>query len=184
MRHWISIRGSVCPSIGPSIGPSVGPSVRNTLLCFGFWPHCSCPNYLVTSITAPANPHSTGVAEYPALFKLRSSWTNWWLRSQQEKKIFSFQDALFMYRTINEEEKKSKNGLNLIMITWLFEFWLLDQEVSFHTDAPKSLVACYVTLHPALSVRPFLCLSVCLSVVHPSVRPSHLVFFFLFFWFL
>ena len=32
------------------------------------WPHCSCPNGLVTSNMAPAHPHATSVAVYPALF--------------------------------------------------------------------------------------------------------------------
>ena len=32
-----------------------------------FWPHCSCPNDQVTYNTAPAHPHATGVAVYPAL---------------------------------------------------------------------------------------------------------------------
>ena len=54
------------------VGPSVGPSVRHTLLFFvvffGLWPHCSCPNDKVTSNMAPAHPHATGVAVYPALF--------------------------------------------------------------------------------------------------------------------
>ena len=53
------------------VGPSVGPSVRHTLLFLGFcgrWPHCSCPSDQVTSNTAPAHPHATGVAVYPALF--------------------------------------------------------------------------------------------------------------------
>ena len=31
-------------------------------------PHCSCPNGLVTSNMAPAHPHATSVAVYPALF--------------------------------------------------------------------------------------------------------------------
>ena len=80
----------VDPSVGPSVlplvrrsvrwsvCPSVGPSVRHTLLLLGFrglWPRCSCPNDLVTSITAPAQPHATGVAVYPALLFLeRQSW--------------------------------------------------------------------------------------------------------------
>ena len=49
---------SVCQSVGPSV----------TLYFLGFWPHCSCPNDLVTSITAPAHPHATRVAMYPSLF--------------------------------------------------------------------------------------------------------------------
>ena len=32
------------------------------------WPHCSCPNGLVTSNMAPAHPHATSIAVYPALF--------------------------------------------------------------------------------------------------------------------
>ena len=38
-------------------------------LCFFFilWPYCFCPNAVVTSNTAPANPHAIGVAVYPAL---------------------------------------------------------------------------------------------------------------------
>ena len=32
------------------------------------WPHCSCPNGLVTSNMTPAHPHATSVAVYPALF--------------------------------------------------------------------------------------------------------------------
>ena len=61
-------------SVRPSVGPSVGPSVRHTLLFLGFWDfwlHCSCPNDLVTSIMAPAHPHPTGVAVYPALLIYR-----------------------------------------------------------------------------------------------------------------
>ena len=61
----------VGPSVRRSVRRSVGPSVRPTLLFLGFccfWPHCSCPNDRVTSIMAPAHPHATGVAVYPALF--------------------------------------------------------------------------------------------------------------------
>ena len=63
----------VGPSVRRYVGPSVHPSVRHTLLFLGFcgfWPHCSCPNDGVTSIMAPAHPHATGVAVYPALFFL------------------------------------------------------------------------------------------------------------------
>ena len=62
---------SVRPSVRPLVRPSVCPSVWHTLLFSGFcglWPHCSCPNDLVTSNTAPAHPHATRVAVYPALF--------------------------------------------------------------------------------------------------------------------
>ena len=36
----------------------------------GLWPHSSCQNNQVTSNMAPAHPHVTGVAVYPALFFL------------------------------------------------------------------------------------------------------------------
>ena len=54
----------------------VGLSVRPSLFLFfgGFcylWPHCSCPNDEVTSNMAPAHPHATGAAVYPALLHLR-----------------------------------------------------------------------------------------------------------------
>ena len=61
------------PSVGPSVGLSVRPSVRHTLLFWGFrglWPHCPCQNDQVSSNTAPAHPHATGVAVYPALLYL------------------------------------------------------------------------------------------------------------------
>ena len=35
---------------------------------FFLWPYCSCPTALVSSNMAPAHPHATGVAVYPALF--------------------------------------------------------------------------------------------------------------------
>ena len=45
----------------------------------GFWPYCSCPNDLVTSIMAPAHPHATGVAVYPALLLWISVFfKDWW----------------------------------------------------------------------------------------------------------
>ena len=56
---------------------SVHLSVRPSHFTFlGFWLHCSYPNDLVTSITAPAHPHATGAAVYPALFFAHS-----WLKS-------------------------------------------------------------------------------------------------------
>ena len=64
------LRDSTPRFVGPSVHPTVRPSVRLshfTLGFCGFWPRCSCPNGLVTSITAPAHRHATGVAVYPAL---------------------------------------------------------------------------------------------------------------------
>ena len=76
------LRDSTTCFVGPMVGPSVHwydgwsvglfirPSVCHTLLFFFavFWRHCSYPNDLVTSITAPTHLHATGVAVYLALF--------------------------------------------------------------------------------------------------------------------
>ena len=73
----------VSPSIRRSIGPlvrrSVCQSVCHTLLLLGFcggWPHSSCSYDQVTSNMAPAHPHATGVAVYPALFFVSVSHTS------------------------------------------------------------------------------------------------------------
>ena len=61
---------SVSPSVHLSVCLSVLPSVHHTLLFFGIcvlWPYCSCPNDGVASNMAPAHPHATSVAVYPAL---------------------------------------------------------------------------------------------------------------------
>ena len=83
IRHIFSrvLRDSTPRFVGPSVRPlvrrSVGPSVGHTLIFlgfWGFWHHCSCPNDLVTSITAPAHLHATGVAVYPALLQEIWAW--------------------------------------------------------------------------------------------------------------
>ena len=51
-----------------SVGRSVGRSHFTFYMFLFFLPHWSCPNGLVTSNTAPAPPHATSVAVYPALF--------------------------------------------------------------------------------------------------------------------
>ena len=54
-----------------SVRRSVRLSVRHTLLfrrLWGFWLYHSCPKAPLTSNMAPALPHATGVAVYPALF--------------------------------------------------------------------------------------------------------------------
>ena len=61
----------VGPSIRRSVRPSVHLSVRHTLLFWrfgGFWLNHSCTNAPLTTNMAPAHPHATGVAVYPALF--------------------------------------------------------------------------------------------------------------------
>ena len=50
------------------VGRSVCWSHFTFFMIFIFWPHCSCPNGLVTSYMAPAHLHVTSVALYPALF--------------------------------------------------------------------------------------------------------------------
>ena len=60
-------------SVGRSVGRSVSWLVPFLLFWrfWAFWAYCSCPNALVTfSSTAPAHPHATGVAVYPALFTI------------------------------------------------------------------------------------------------------------------
>ena len=66
LHSALSVRPSVCRSVHPTV----------TLYFFsgfrGLWPHRSCPNDQVTSNKAPAHPHATGVAVYPALFHEKS----------------------------------------------------------------------------------------------------------------
>ena len=58
-----SIPRFVSPSVGWLVGPSVGRSPFSLILSFcGLWPHCSS-----NSITAPAQPHATRAALYPAM---------------------------------------------------------------------------------------------------------------------
>ena len=59
---------SVGRSVCRSVGRLVGRSHFTFFMIFIFGPHCSCPNGLVTSNIAPARPHATSVAVYPALF--------------------------------------------------------------------------------------------------------------------
>ena len=54
----------LCPSVGRLVCQSHFPF----FMIFIFGPHCSYPNGLVTSNMAPAHPHATWVAVYPALF--------------------------------------------------------------------------------------------------------------------
>ena len=63
------LRDSTPRFVGPSVRSSVCPSHVTFLSFCGLWPHCSCPSGKVTSNTAPAHPHATGVAVYPALLK-------------------------------------------------------------------------------------------------------------------
>ena len=70
------------------VNPLVRRSVHHTLLFLDFrslWPHCSCPSDQVTSNMAPAHPHATGVAVYPALLIFNYTRTRaecrYWLQS-------------------------------------------------------------------------------------------------------
>ena len=61
--------------VGWLVGQSIGRSVPFLLFqgFWAFWAYSSCQDTLVTfSSTAPAHPHSTRVAVYPALFFLSS----------------------------------------------------------------------------------------------------------------
>ena len=61
----------LCDSYTPlcwSVCPSVCPSHFTFFRFLRSLPQCSCPNDQVTSKTALAHPHATGVAVYPALF--------------------------------------------------------------------------------------------------------------------
>ena len=66
---WILFFDLTAPAL-PKIQPrNWGSRVFGLVfLDFILWPHCSYPNALVTSSTAPAHPHATGVAVYLALF--------------------------------------------------------------------------------------------------------------------
>ena len=68
---YVSRVTRLCSPLFRAVGRSVGLFVP-LLLSFMFrrWPHCSCPNALVTSNTALAHPHATEVAVCPALFSL------------------------------------------------------------------------------------------------------------------
>ena len=75
MHFLVACYATLHPALSarPSVCPTVRPSVHHTLLFLvicGVWPHSISPNEEVTSIIAPAHPHATGVAVYPALF--------WW----------------------------------------------------------------------------------------------------------
>ena len=61
----------LCDSYTPlcwSVCPSVCPSHFTFFRFLRSLPQCSCPNDQVTSNTALAHPHATGVAVYPTLF--------------------------------------------------------------------------------------------------------------------
>ena len=65
---WVQFFIRVHAALQPAL--SVRPSVGHTLLFFMIlflWPHCTCPHGLMTSDMAPAHPHATSVAVYPAL---------------------------------------------------------------------------------------------------------------------
>ena len=75
MGQSTSITGCVRRLVGQSGNAFVRRSTRRTFLAYlalfmlfcGLWPQCSCPNDQVTSNTAPAHLHATGVAVYLAL---------------------------------------------------------------------------------------------------------------------
>ena len=60
-------RDSTTRFVHRSVGRLVGQSRSSFFMTLFFLLHCSCPNGLVTSNIAPAHPHATSVAVYPAL---------------------------------------------------------------------------------------------------------------------
>ena len=69
------LRDSTPRFVGRSVCRSVGRSHFTFFMIFIFGPHCSCPNGLVTSNMAPAHPHATSVAVYPALLIFPSTFS-------------------------------------------------------------------------------------------------------------
>ena len=63
-RFLSRVHATLHPAL--SVGWSVSRSHLTFFMIFIFGPHCSCPNSLVTSNMAPAHPHATLVAMYPA----------------------------------------------------------------------------------------------------------------------
>ena len=62
----------LCWSVGPSSPSlSIHPSHFTFVGFCGLWSHCSCPSDQVTSNIAPAHPHATGAAVYPALLNCK-----------------------------------------------------------------------------------------------------------------
>ena len=57
--------------VGPSVGRLVGRSHFTFFMIIFLWPHSSCQNGLETSNMAPAHPHATSVAVYPALLIIK-----------------------------------------------------------------------------------------------------------------
>ena len=60
----------LCPLVGRSVGLS---HFAFFFMILFLGPHCSCPRCLVTSDMAPAHPHPTSVAVYPALLSFMSA---------------------------------------------------------------------------------------------------------------
>ena len=115
---------SVRRSVGPSVRPSVRRSVQHTLLFLGFWDfllQCSCPNDLLTSITAPAHPHATGVAVYPALFFSRGHATLHLAVSVGPlvRNVFELQ-AFFALPLLPNRSRLSRRVFGLVSINWSF----------------------------------------------------------------
>ena len=74
----------------PSVGRLVGRSRFTFFYDFILLPHCSCPNGLVTSNMAPAHPHATSVAVYPALLILNQCMLIFSISSEKSLNLFDF----------------------------------------------------------------------------------------------
>ena len=127
---------------------SVGPSVCHTLLfwhLWGFWLYRSCPNAPLTSNMAPAHPHATGVAVYPALFKRESALKAWLvLHALNELSARTFGHSTF---------------LNLEGFVCYPLIARLKSRVTF---------LCHVNFAIAALVHRYCCVSLCLTVASLS----------------
>ena len=93
----------VRPSVGWSVSRSVGWLVTFyfSLRSCNLWPHCSCPNALVTQNMAPAHPHATGVAVYPTLFFSKMPFFPPCFFSSQKCHCFELQDT-FLFKGLSK----------------------------------------------------------------------------------
>ena len=82
-----------CTRLYNPLCPSVGRSHFTFFMILFIWPHCSCPNGLVTSNMAPAQPHATSVTVYPALF------LSWLLKKRKQlvKRFIHASIPLFLF---------------------------------------------------------------------------------------
>ena len=110
-------------SVGRSVGWSVGRSNFTFFMILLLWPHCSCPNSLVTSNMALAHLHATSVAVYPALFSHHFSYI-----ASQELRPFLTKISSFSWvgvegrNFINWATKRLWRESKFLIITYCFVY--------------------------------------------------------------